>query len=309
MILAYPRKLWAWFLWTYLERFPTVRNWILFAQGKAFPIFLDYPVVPLPRYGYGRPVHPQLNALLARERARYETELDAIAALAPSLARIPFTAEGAAPGEPVWNNAMLPPVDAASIYALLVNGKPARYFEIGSGNSTRFARRAIRDFNLPTRITSIDPCPRAEVESLVDRSIRQPLEEIDLAIFRELSKGDVLYVDNSHRTLMNSDVTVFFLEILPILPSGVIVGLHDINLPWDYPSEIAVRYYSEQYMLAVHLLAEGSKTQVLLPCFYASRDPALSKRLEPLWTALEGKCTLLEGSAFWLVVSDWIVHK
>lgn len=34
---------------------------------------------------------------------------------------------------------------------------------------------------------------------------------------------------------MNSDVTVFFIDILPRLRSGVIGHVHDITLPYDYP--------------------------------------------------------------------------
>ena len=34
---------------------------------------------------------------------------------------------------------------------------------------------------------------------------------------------------------MNSDVTVFFCEILSVLPKGLVFGFHDIYLPFDYP--------------------------------------------------------------------------
>lgn len=41
------------------------------------------------------------------------------------------------------------------------------------------------------------------------------------------------------------------------LPLGVLVGIHDIDLPWDYRPGWAIRYYNEQYLLAVHLLARN----------------------------------------------------
>ncbi len=303
MAISSPRDLWAWFLWSYLEKYPGLRNWILYARGKAYPIFLDYPVSPIPRYGYEKPPHRLLADIIGRGRARYESELASLAKYRDHFACI--RAEETSPGgdgEPAWINATIPPLDSMSIYAILASRNPMRYFEIGSGNSTKFARRAVRDHGLRTGITSIDPCPRAEVEAQVDRAIRKPIEEIDLALFHELESGDVLFVDNSHRAFMNSDVTVVFLDILPQLKSGVVVGFHDINLPWDYPTEVAGRYYSEQYLLAVHLLAGGPSTEILLPCFFLSHDEALSRVLELVWPALPVHPPRTHGSAFWLIV-------
>src|SRR5260370_713340 len=74
-------------------------------------------------------------------------------------------------------------LDAIALYGLLGLRKPSRYLEVGSGNSTMFARRAIRDLGLGTQITSIDPQPRAEIDALCDRVVRTRLEEFDLALF------------------------------------------------------------------------------------------------------------------------------
>lgn len=54
----------------------------------------------------------------------------------------------------------------------LAAGNPATYLEVGSGNSTRFARRAITVHGLRTRIVSIDPEPRAVVDELCDEVVR-----------------------------------------------------------------------------------------------------------------------------------------
>ena len=64
---------------------------------------------------------------------------------------------------------------------------------------------------------------------------------------------------------MNSDVAVFFLDILPNLAPGVVVHIHDVFLPDDYPPQWIERYYSEQYLLACYLLAESTKFDVILP--------------------------------------------
>jgi hypothetical protein len=174
-------------------------------------------------------------------------------------------------------------LDAISLYGLLGSREPALYFEVGSGNSTKFARRAVSDLHLKTKIISLDPSPRAEIDTLCDRVIRQPLEDVDIALFDELQAGDILFVDNSHRVFQNSDVTVFFLEVLPRLKPGVIVHIHDIFLPFDYPRAWVNRHYSEQYLLATYLLAEYRKLDILLPLAYISRHPITEPLLEAEW--------------------------
>jgi hypothetical protein len=83
--------------------------------------------------------------------------------------------------------------------------------------------------------------------------------------------GDVLFFDGSHRCLQNSDVTAFFLDVLPELPSGVIVGIHDIVLPNDYPSVWKDRYYSEQYILAAYLLGAQERVSISWAAGYVVR--------------------------------------
>jgi hypothetical protein len=166
-------------------------------------------------------------------------------------------------------------------------GRPALYVEVGSGNSTKFVRRAIRDHGLATRVVSIDPQPRAEVDGLCDEIIRTPLEDADLSVFGRLEAGDVLFVDNSHRCLQNSDVTVVFLEVLPELRPGVLVGWHDIFLPDDYPAWWSDRYYSEQYLLATWLLGGAGRAEIVFPAWYVAQHTDLSAaRLAALWSEL-----------------------
>ena len=117
----------------------------------------------------------------------------------------------------------------------------------GSGDAAKFARRAIQDHGLPTYLTSIDPQPRASIDRSCDRVVRSPLEEVDQQ-FAELQAGDFLFIDSSHRTFTNSDVTILFMNLLPRLRDGVVVHLHDIFWPFDYPPEWNDRYSSEQYL-------------------------------------------------------------
>ena len=169
-----------------------------------------------------------------------------------------------------WNNGYIPPLDGISIYGFLADLNPRYYVEVGSGNTTLFASASIKDNNLRTKIISIDPFPRREIDELCDTVYRVPLENMDLEFFECLSNEDVLLIDNSHRAFQNSDVTVFFTEILPRLPPGIVYAIHDIYLPEDYPDgrpSTAKKWYNEQYLLCAYLLGGVGSYKVPLHVF------------------------------------------
>jgi hypothetical protein len=111
-----------------------------------------------------------------------------------------------------------------------------------------------------------------------------------------------VFFDGSHRVFMNSDVTTFFLDVVPRLPRGVLVGVHDVYLPDDYPPDWARRYYSEQYILAAMLLA-SELLEPLLPCWYASGNDELASILAPLWNDPKLRGVAPGGTAFWATTS------
>ena len=264
------------------------------------PILIDYPPRPSARYGYAVPPHAVLLDRFARGRDDYRALLTAFLAHAERLGAIPLRPpeDGAGPG---WVNGYLPGLDAAALYGLIALRAPRRYVEIGSGNSTKFARRAIRDLGLATEIVSIDPRPRVSVSALADRQIPRRLEDVPVEEFDALlAPGDFLFFDGSHRCFTNSDVTVFFLEILPRLRPGVWVQIHDVTLPWDYPPEWSGHWYSEQYVLAAYLLGGGGGSRVVLPNGYVSRDPELSRILDPVWDRPGLETVERGGSSLWL---------
>jgi hypothetical protein len=122
---------------------------------------------------------------------------------------------------------------------------------------------------------------------------------VDLSVFTELSAGDVVFFDGSHRSFMNSDATVFFLDVLPSLPRGVLVGVHDIWLPDDYGPEFRDRFYSEQYLVALLILG-GGLIETVLPCAYVSSRPHIHGVLASLWE--DPRLAGLEphGATFWM---------
>jgi hypothetical protein len=272
-------------------------------HGSRFDLTLDYPpsARPGPRWGYDHPSNLLLREKLASHEQAYALSLDSIAGYVESLARIePLACD---PHDPSWINPFLPGLDAAALYAFLRSRQPRRYVEVGSGNSTKFAARAKRDGDLATTITSIDPAPRAEVNDLCDVVVREPLEATRLDLFSDLERGDIVFFDGSHRTFMNSDVTVFFLEVLPTLPAGTLVGIHDIYLPDDYPAAWTDRHYSEQYLLAVYLLADCAWLEPRLAAWYVAAHTALAGRLGALWSRPGLADVERHGGAFWIEIT------
>lgn len=266
-----------------------------------------YPVTPRPRWGHGLPVHKGILHAIERYRSTYENSLEEIARHSEALYGVPYySAEGAL--QPCWGNTWFSCLDAASLLGFLLARRPSRYLEIGSGNSTLFARHAITVGGLSTTLTSIDPKPRVGIDAICDEVIRSPLEDCDPAIFDSLRPGDFLFFDGSHRVFTNSDTTALFFDILPRLRPGIIVHLHDIFLPSDYPVQWNGRLYSEQYLLGAMLLCGAPPFKILLPNYFACSDEALSHRVKQLFDGRPGEkipfyygnSTDVTGVSFWL---------
>ena len=161
------------------------------------------------------------------------------------------------PPAPRWEQDWFPRLDAAVAYGLVHSLRPSRIIEVGSGHSTRFMMQAIQDGSLSTKFTSIDPAPRATIETLSIDVVRKTVQQAPVTLFSDLRKGDILFIDSSHISMPGSDVDLLFLEILPSLPTGVLVHIHDIFLPDDYPEHWDWRGYNEQQAVAPLFLGGG----------------------------------------------------
>jgi predicted O-methyltransferase YrrM len=151
-----------------------------------------------------------------------------------------------APPQPRWNQDWFPRLDAAAAYAMVRSTRPRRIVEVGSGHSTRFLARAVADGGLATRITAIDPNPRAAIRGLNVEWLQTRVETLDRGRFARLGENDILFIDSSHQLKPGSDVEFLMHEVLPRLPAGARVHFHDIFLPDDYPGQWAWRRYDEQ---------------------------------------------------------------
>jgi hypothetical protein len=264
---------------------------------------MEYPVQFSPRYGHGKPPHGQLYTIIQANRQTYSDLLQEALNYTSVFHGIKKQLAETDTLQPAYNNDFLPGLDIVGIYTILAKYKPERYVEVGSGNSTKVAHKAIKEQGLQTKIISIDPHPRAEIDTISDEVIRKPFENVDVDFLLSLKENDILFIDNSHRVLPNSDAMVFFMEILPRLQPGVIVHIHDIYLPYDYPPFMCDRFYSEQYTLAAFILANPTRYATLLPNYFISEDKELRKILAPIWNHPNLKDVEQHGGSYWITLN------
>lgn len=192
--------------------------------------------------------------------------------------------------------------DAAALHGLLRFYRPKRYIELGCGFSSFISSSALaRNIaeGSPCAATYADPEPRRDLAKLLatGQFICERVQRLPLALFQQLEAGDILFIDTSHVMKLQSDVVWLLLEVIPILKPGVIIHIHDIFSPYDYPLDWVqnkVRLScNEQYGVEC-LLAGGDLCRVLLPLHLLWREqrPALEK-LFP-----RGK---IRPHSFWLV--------
>jgi predicted O-methyltransferase YrrM len=129
--------------------------------------------------------------------------------------------------------------DAATLHAMLRHDRPARYLEVGSGFSTAVALDTVESHIPDMTVTCVEPHPDRLLSRLRPRDkvnlIRKPVQDVDPAVFAELAAGDVLFIDSTHVVKSGSDVVYLLLHILPTLTTGVLVHVHDIHWPFEYP--------------------------------------------------------------------------
>ncbi len=176
---------------------------------------------------------------------------------------------GESPPAPRWGQDWFPRLDAACAYALTRHHAPSRIIEVGSGHSTRFLARAVRDGGLDTSLIAIDPAPRATLETLPITLLRRPLQDVSLDTFWPLREGDFLFIDSSHVLMPGTDVDILLNQVLPALPAGVLVHIHDVFLPRGYPAAWSWRAYNEQLGVAA-LLQGGAYELVFASAFVRS---------------------------------------
>lgn len=282
-----------------------LKFWYRMLSSRWQTLHLDYPVEFKPRSSPDTDLgNPMIQGIIANEQEAISSFSSKILEFKGELQQIKTRANETNPLLPGWNNGFLPGLDMAALFTVIAHHRPRKYIEVGSGNSTLVAAAAKSQFSPDTEIISIDPFPRADIDQISQRIIRTPFEKLGDELLEELAPGDVLFIDNSHRILPNSDGTVFFLEWLPQLQPGVLVQIHDIYLPWDYPESMCERGYSEQYMLAMALLSNPMRFRPFFPAFWVHQQEELRNELAPIWDHPNTKSVEQHGGSFWFEIGE-----
>ena len=203
-----------------------------------------------------------------------------------------------------FNNKFFEAGDAEIYYQTIRYFKPKKIIEIGSGHSSLLAKQAIKNNkkidNVTTKLTCIEPYENRWLEENDIHVIREKVEEIDIKIFSDLNKNDILFIDSSHVIKPQGDIIKIFLEILPKLKPGVIIHIHDIFSPRDYPEnwlKVENRFFNEQYLLE-GILDNSSKYKIMLSLNLLKHD--FYSEIKKVCPFLDDKS---EPSSFYIVVN------
>lgn len=171
---------------------------------------------------------------------------------------------------------------AAGLHSILRFYKPHRVIEIGSGFSSLIISSTLainRSEGDPGNYIVIDPYPALITENCLPeltQVVKERVELTDLTLFAQLQENDVLFIDSGHTVRTGGDVNYLYLDVLPRLAPGVIVHIHDICLPYDYPRIYFTNpqfrvFWTEAYLLQA-FLTYNSQFEILLAMNYLMID-------------------------------------
>ncbi len=149
--------------------------------------------------------------------------------------------------------------DAITLFTMLRALRPRQVIEVGSGHSSAVMLDTRERFLPDTRLCFIEPYPD-RLKSLLRSGddfelIEGKVQNVPIDRFRALQAGDILFIDSSHVSKAGSDVNDLFFRVIPALAVGVVVHIHDILWPFEYPMEWLVegRAWNEAYLLRAFL--------------------------------------------------------
>jgi len=233
---------------------------------------------------------------------RVADQLALLARVQPHAAAIDYPVEATAdPYQYHYANGQFPVLDAEFLFCALCLWRPRRVIEVGSGFSSLVMADANRRMlGGAVDITCIEPYPRDVLVAGVPgitRLLRARVEDVDLAEFDRLQAGDILFIDSSHVSKTGNDVNFLFFEVLPRLRPGVLVHVHDIFLPDEYPRPWVLdeqRSWNEQYLLHAFMMFNTAWRVVWMAHYMLSRHGGAI-------TAAFPRCPALgDGGSFWM---------
>jgi predicted O-methyltransferase YrrM len=225
--------------------------------------------------------HPMPGIDFAPDR-----QLDYLSRLAAFAGECDWPARGGAAGGYHYLNGAFGYSSACLLHSMIRLNRPAKVVEVGAGMSTLVMDGALAANQVAgaarADLVTVDPYPSPALDALSEdrlRLIAAPAEKVPLEEFASLRANDLLFIDSSHVVRTGGDVTFLYLDVLPRLATGVIVHVHDIQLPYDYPrvyadgKESARYFWTEQYLLQA-FLACNPHFEILIAGHFLQHDHA-----------------------------------
>jgi hypothetical protein len=213
--------------------------------------------------------------------------------LSKNYERLPFRPEKQPGQNYFYENPAFSYGDAIILGLMMLEFEPKRVVEVGSGYSS-CAMIDINEQQLGgnVELTFVDPYPQTLLERLPGSSryrrqvVAKPVQAIALEYFRGLSANDMLFIDSTHVSKMGSDVNFLVFNVFPILRPGVLIHIHDIPYPFEYPPEWIVqenRSWNEAYLLRAFLQFNSAFEIIFYNHFAKRKCEAELWRLLPLF--------------------------
>ncbi|MBM3709999.1 MAG: class I SAM-dependent methyltransferase [Actinobacteria bacterium] len=293
-----------------------VRKCIIQFSGRRMPlsrkIFLKVGMFPIIDHYYEPLFNTKyLKKSLREDRAlpgidfNLEEQLDILSRFHFNDELIKFPLEKRKDTEFYYNNESFKSGDAEYLYNAVRLFQSKKIVEIGSGISTLMIINAIKQNKLDNsryecEHICIEPYGADWLDKTNVRIIRRKCEDVDKQIFTELEQNDILFIDSSHIIRPQGDVLFEYLEVLPILKSGVLVHIHDIFTPKDYLDEwVGVMFWNEQYLLEA-FLTFNNEFKII---------GALNYLMHNHFNELSKKCPILRNERDREPGSFWIMKK
>jgi predicted O-methyltransferase YrrM len=288
-----------------------VRRVGVYRMHVSHAILRKVGVFPIRDHYYEPMFHPRhLRRPLDAERSlpaidfneREQLELLGKFRYADELARLPR------PGGFQYENPNFGPGDAEFLYSAVRHFKPARILEVGSGFSTLVAAAAVaanraEQADYRCAIRCIEPYEMEWLEGVEGvEVVRSRIEDVSDSTVTELAANDILFIDSSHVIRPQGDVVREYLELLPLLRPGVLVHIHDIFSPRDYPRQWVVeevRLWNEQYLFEAFMSGNRGFRIVGALNYLAHRHPQALAACFPAFRAAPG----CEPRSMWLARS------
>jgi hypothetical protein len=208
-----------------------------------FPPGHFYSPLPDTRELGTEPRHSEVWAATPRETPgidwRGEEQVSLCRDVFGSQERLELPAEQTGPHDYFTGNDQYSAFDAWILEAFLRHLQPKRMIEVGSGYSTLLSARVNREhLDGSMHLTCIEPYPRDFLVHGVPGVSQLRIEKVQqtpFSVFEALGENDVLFIDTSHVAKTGSDVVWLYQEVVPRLRPGVVVHIHDLFAPGEYP--------------------------------------------------------------------------